>query len=234
MGKSQKVVNCRTCGKDFRAYHAHIKRGGGKFCSIECKNKAYYAADLSGKRFHYLVVLRRADVKKFGKAYFDCECDCGNIITTRASSLRLGKRRSCGCKTFHIWEQRTQDREIAIKKRVFNRYKRGTWTRQYGEYKDKYVFSLTYEDFSGLIDQPCWYCGVIKANSERDIMDSTGFVLHYNGIDRVDNSKPYTIDNVVPCCKTCNKAKNSMSVEEFKEWITRVFDKFSQRAAVHA
>ena len=46
----------------------------------------------------------------------------------------------------------------------------------------------------------------------------------HNGIDRVDSSKGYTIDNVVPCCSACNYAKHEMSVSEFKEYITRVYN----------
>jgi hypothetical protein len=43
-----------------------------------------------------------------------------------------------------------------------------------------------------------------------------------NGIDRKDNSKGYTIDNVVSCCFICNKGKWTQSVGEFKTWLTRV------------
>lgn len=38
------------------------------------------------------------------------------------------------------------------------------------------------------------------------------------GCDRVDNSKPHTKDNVVPCCKRCNTLKsNKFTVDEMKE-----------------
>lgn len=37
------------------------------------------------------------------------------------------------------------------------------------------------------------------------------------GCDRIDNSKPHTEDNVVPCCWDCNRKKGTMSFEEFKE-----------------
>lgn len=37
------------------------------------------------------------------------------------------------------------------------------------------------------------------------------------GCDRIDNSKPHTPENVVPCCKPCNSKKGTMSVEEYKE-----------------
>lgn len=45
----------------------------------------------------------------------------------------------------------------------------------------------------------------------------------YNGIDRVDNTKGYTIDNVVPCCGICNMAKGKLNQQEFQNWIKRVY-----------
>ena len=49
--------------------------------------------------------------------------------------------------------------------------------------------------------------------------------LKSNGLDRVDNNKGYTIDNVVPCCKRCNYAKNNQTPREFKEWVKKVYNK---------
>jgi len=37
------------------------------------------------------------------------------------------------------------------------------------------------------------------------------------GIDRWDNSQGYLADNVVPCCKDCNRAKNTRTPREFVE-----------------
>ena len=51
-------------------------------------------------------------------------------------------------------------------------------------------------------------------------------ILKINGLDRVDSSKGYTIDNVVPCCAICNTAKNKMTQKEFKEWIKTVYENY--------
>jgi hypothetical protein len=45
----------------------------------------------------------------------------------------------------------------------------------------------------------------------------------YNGVDRVDSSKGYVKENVVPCCKWCNIAKGNKSAAEFKEHIFKMY-----------
>lgn len=57
--------------------------------------------DLSGQKFGQLTVLKRVDNKidKHGASHvmYECNCDCGNIIVTRATYLRSGHSSSCGC-----------------------------------------------------------------------------------------------------------------------------------------
>lgn len=57
--------------------------------------------NLSGQRFGRLVVIRQAESKIYPNkrkvTNWICKCDCGNVITTRADSLRNGKTKSCGC-----------------------------------------------------------------------------------------------------------------------------------------
>lgn len=70
------------------------------------------------------------------------------------------------------------------------------------------VFELSQEQFNDLVMAPCKYCG------DKD------FPL---GVDRVDNSKGYTLDNCVPCCGMCNKAKSNKPLEYFLAWVSRVY-----------
>lgn len=57
------------------------------------------AIDLTGQRFHRLVVLERDYNKKdkSRQAWWKCKCDCGNEITVRGQCLRNGNTQSCGC-----------------------------------------------------------------------------------------------------------------------------------------
>ena len=68
-------------------------------------------------------------------------------------------------------------------------------------------FELTFEQFILFWQQPCWYCG--------DPLETAG-------LDRVDNSKGYALDNVVSCCFMCNAAKRNYSQQVFLERCKRI------------
>lgn len=63
-----------------------------------------------------------------------------------------------------------------------------------------------------LITGECVYCGYTPDWPNERI-----------GIDRVNNFKGYTIENSVACCTTCNSAKMSRTMDEFKEWVKRIY-----------
>lgn len=50
--------------------------------------------------------------------------------------------------------------------------------------------------------------------------------LKRNGIDRLDSSIGYVKTNVVSCCTKCNYAKHEMTIDEFKEWIKKIYINF--------
>ena len=53
--------------------------------------------DLTGKRFERLLVIERAGSSSNGGATWHCKCDCGKPMITRASRLKSGTTKSCGC-----------------------------------------------------------------------------------------------------------------------------------------
>jgi hypothetical protein len=46
----------------------------------------------------------------------------------------------------------------------------------------------------------------------------------YTGIDRVNNSRGYEIDNVTSCCWDCNNKKRTMTKEDFFSWVKSVYE----------
>jgi len=64
-------------------------------------------------------------------------------------------------------------------------------------------FDCTQEWFLEMIRRPCHYCGGVD--------EERGF----NGIDRMDCTQGYLMQNGVPCCHMCNLMKASLSEEVF-------------------
>lgn len=53
--------------------------------------------DLTGQRFSFLLVTSRAPGKP-GKPRWNCTCDCGKECVAFANKLRVGGKKSCGCR----------------------------------------------------------------------------------------------------------------------------------------
>jgi hypothetical protein len=66
--------------------------------------------------------------------------------------------------------------------------------RRNKEKREKFV-NLTQEQFNRLVTSPCFYCAY---SNEKEIV----------GINRIDNEKGYSLENCVPACKFCNRAKH--------------------------
>lgn len=141
-----------------------------------------------------------------------CEI-CGNeFVTTIYALLGSNRSRGCGC---------------GKKKPKFAIPNRATRNAALGSYKrsaEKRGFSweLTGEDFDRMTSQECHYCGAPPGAVWKAGVKYTSGDFIYTGLDRKDSALGYTLENVVPCCKTCNYAKRSMSYDDFMQWIARL------------
>lgn len=169
--------------------------------------------DRTGQRYGKLVVIRRADngTGLAGNARWLCRCDCGAEKVIKGTSLRVGKTKSCGCLK-RVPKRGYLPGECA-RNRVLNGYRQGARSRGLS-------WDVTYEDFCRLITQHCFYCGSPPSAVSKAGPYSGEFI--YNGIDRVDNTQGYVLDNMVTCCKICNHAKKDMSFDDFMAWIARL------------
>lgn len=86
--------------------------------------------------------------------------------------------------------------------------------------------NLKFKDFYHISQMNCFYCKSNLANewkvSSKHNTDHRSFI--YNGLDRIDNNKPHNLDNVVPCCTTCNNAKINYSQEKFFTIIKTIYE----------
>ena len=79
-------------------------------------------------------------------------------------------------------------------------------------------FELTKEQFKNVTSGRCVYCGA----SPTQATTRSGETYYYNGIDRADNDKGYTLANSVSCCGQCNRIKAKRSVKEFLDMVEKI------------
>lgn len=138
------------------------------------------------------------------------QCNCGKQFITRWESIKQEKVKSCGC--IH---------KLYYPKGTFGQSLRGLFTRYVARArKDKREFTLTQDEFTKIITSNCFYCGV-EPLMKHTFKGCSEHILH-NGIDRYNNSKGYTLENARPCCFECNRAKGTLTPEQFYNYIDRL------------
>ena len=169
--------------------------------------------DIAGQRFGRLVVIEISKEKKYGKICWLCKCDCGKQITATQNNLSRFNTTSCGCFKDEVSKQSKNSTLDSGLGRLYSIYKSSASVRNLS-------FSLSKEDFKELTSSKCHYCGVLPYKVYRSWYAKVPYT--YNGIDRKDNSVGYDIDNCLPCCSVCNRAKHVLSYEEFESWLDRI------------
>lgn len=176
--------------------------------------------DLSSKRYGRLLVVELVEIDESNKRnhIWKTICDCGNEKITNSYCLKYNKTTSCGCyqKERFLQSSIKYTNDIALNGLVYE-YKLGAKRRNL-------EFNLTHEQVKEISSNNCYYCDATPFCIKRVNKHS----ITYNGIDRVDNNKGYTIDNVVSCCKICNTAKHDLSYNDFIDWVKRLCSNLSK------
>lgn len=208
------------------------KYGKHKIYSIETDKKLTFQ-NLTGMTFNtckveslFGVLLYNEMYKNYSSPYikrkyiYKCLClKCNKTFLGRSDILKRGSR-NCGCTISEGANKRGLQSRGSLIDRVLQVYKNAA------RYRD-FKFEIPLEIFTQLITQNCFYCNKLPSNKfERTIKRKNGIkdYLLYNGLDRVDNNKHYTIDNCVPCCKICNIMKRDLTQKEFINHIKNIYD----------
>lgn len=177
--------------------------------------------DLRGQRFSRLLVvdlnINEKAVMRYRREWI-CLCDCGNFKTVRRpDGLKSGDIKSCGCYSKETILRAVKAITLPKGEAAFNVL--------YGDYKKtarnkKVGFTLTKKQFRFLTKSNCVYC-----DSEPSRLYGPSDVngkYRYNGVDRQDNDKGYIIENCVPCCRSCNFMKGTLSVSKFLTHVNKI------------
>jgi len=164
------------------------------------------------KKFNKLFVLEQSTTQSCGTYLYRCKCDCGKETLIKGSDLK--RIISCGC----YRDEKVKNLNIlppfeASFNGILYQYKNRAK-------KIKIDFSITKEDFRNLIKMNCHYCN--NPPNDHSYKTNNGSLI-YNGLDRVDSTKGYILDNVVPCCAECNWMKGKSSYHDFLNRIKTIY-----------
>lgn len=164
-----------------------------------------------GEKFNRLTTVKVVGSSKNKTYIWECLCECGSTSYVRTSQLKNGTVKSCGCAV----EKGKANKRWAGYEDISGNF----WSGVKICAKNRNIsFDLNIEDVWGLYlrqNKKCYLSGL-------DI----GFIIYKEtaSVDRIDSTKPYTIDNVALCHKDINKIKASFSVEEFLYYCRLVSD----------
>lgn len=181
------------CGTVSNVIASRLLAGRSLSCGCLQREIASQYEDLSGNKYGRLLVLK-TDENRHNKIHYICKCDCGNITSVRADSLKNGSIKSCGCLA----------KETAAKQGMKN-VKHGGCRRDYTS-KEKRLYNIwahmksrcrnekdpSYKKYGALGIDYCAEWEEFKTFSDWAI--ANGYNNHLT-IDRVDNTKGYCPEN---------------------------------------
>jgi hypothetical protein len=205
------------CGNITTSNTSLLQCGRKKSCGCQRKSKGTKNStnkDLTNKRFYNLVA-KKIIGKNYKGVIWECECDCGNITQTTATKLRVGLKKSCGCrkhgKNHYMWSGHEN---------ILGSF----WThiRNHANSRNL-VFNVSIKEAADLFkhqNERCAISGVklsLPKNTEEYISR-----LHTASFDRIDSSKGYIKGNVQWIHKILNAIKLDMDQDDFINWCIKI------------
>lgn len=176
--------------------------------------------DITGRSQGNIVVVKSlAETNSSGSRMWSCLCNCGKHFKVSTSALNAGVM-SCGCVGRNALVKRNTGKPSnnlkphgqSNSRLVYNVYRSNAKRRGIN-------FNINYEQFVLLSSKCCHYCGEPPKQILRARYAKCNGVYMYNGLDRLNNDIGYVFENLVPCCKICNRAKYNMTEQDFIIWI---------------
>lgn len=142
-------------------------------------------------------------------------CHCWQEFECRLHNVVTWHTKSCWCSTF-IWRPRIPNQH--------SHYTVIYWQLKSRCKAKSIILNISIDDVIKLSQKNCMYCWCSPSNvcKPKQLWDIPP--LFYNWIDRINSSIWYEKWNIVPCCKNCNYAKNTMSVYDFIKHIKKIYE----------
>lgn len=198
-----------SCGKTKWIPTFQLTSGNNTTCGDAFHKQSIKVGDTFGK---LTVTSVYRDVKN-SRYMTVCTCACG-VVKPNVSfrNLQRGSATHCGCSTDYS-NMGLPSGEAALNSLITS-YQSNAKTK-------KLEFSLTKEQCIALFQSNCYFCGQVPS----EVFNKKGLKgsYTYSGIDRIDSSKGYNVDNTNSCCTACNFLKGNRTNEQFLLHVRRIF-----------
>jgi len=182
-----------------------------------CEVKVGKFKDLSGKKFGKWTVLRRTESSRSGHTRFECICECGNVKNVLSTHLIRGNSNHCGCYVLRGPEHPQWKGHGEISADFWDSIKRGADGRK-GR-RTAVSFDITIQQAWDLFEAQSRRCALTGLAL---VMGQRHNHLRTASLDRIDNSKGYTIDNVQWLHKDINRMKGTFDEKYFIDMCCKV------------
>lgn len=207
-------VKC-ACGKKFEIPASRFSKIYSCGCRQRHNTGRHIVKDLSNFSNYMAKAIAPTSKRcKNGYTIWKLRCGCGRTFERPAYALIRKTVKSCGCRHFLAGRRPPLPDNKAHINVLYSTYKKGATIRNKS-------FELSRSDCIKLFESNCFYCNAPP--KERKRKNLAGKYAN-NGIDRVDSELGYIPGNVVACCSICNFAKSKMSLNEFFNWVKRLYD----------
>ena len=206
------LIECESCQKqEIVNYYNFINPQRIPHSCNECKHLDILKSEI-GKIYGSVKILDFDHISKLKDSnhtciYFKTECTNCHKITVRLFNKTQWEKTT-------ICKQCNSTFDNPSLNDLLRVYKKGASERNI-EWK------LSNEEFSDLVHKNCHYCNDTPKKRKHDQSVNKTEVM---GIDRLDSSKSYIIDNCVPCCTLCNFMKQSSSYDNFINQIKKIYN----------
>jgi hypothetical protein len=158
-----------------------------------------------------------------GKGAWHVQCSCGYEGVCSSHAFRTGRSTQCIACSYGVKSAAERSGRILPSGESGFRRKLRTCKRQAKE--RSLSWNITDEETKQLFLSNCHYCDAIPAQQVYGEQGDAHGLFVANGIDRVINEIGYEPDNCVPCCGPCNRAKDTMTSDEFIAMARRITNK---------
>lgn len=169
--------------------------------------------ELTGKTFGKLKVVGDTGKRKSRRPIWKCECECGNVVEVLGKYLLIGDTKSCGCFSIGNAHNRTG----------YEKLSGSYWYVVTSQAKRRGIpCEITPKQAYEKIIKQGWRCAFSGEPIDFALNIRDARKEQTASLDRIDNNKGYTLDNIQWVHKVVNIMRNTLSIDEFKQWCKKI------------